>query len=64
MKDKKFPEIIKAAYFDRVNLTCQGFYKTPDIGYTFEENGTGKGNPFSYFTQGVASSEVEIVNYN
>ncbi|PHH89212.1 hypothetical protein CDD83_6484 [Cordyceps sp. RAO-2017] len=46
-----------AAYFDRVNLSAQGFYKTPDIGYVWGEN---KGKMFFYFTQGVAAAEVEV----
>jgi xanthine dehydrogenase/oxidase len=50
-------ELASAAYFDRVNLSAQGFYKTPEIGYTWGEN---KGKMFFYFTQGVAASEVEI----
>jgi len=40
-----------------VNLSAQGFYKTPDIGYDFN---TGIGIPFNYFSFGVACSEVEI----
>ncbi|EMD95965.1 hypothetical protein COCC4DRAFT_183960 [Bipolaris maydis ATCC 48331] len=50
-------ELAHAAYFDRVNLSAQGFYKTPDIGYVWGEN---KGQMFFYFTQGVAAAEVEI----
>lgn len=50
-------EIAHAAYFDRVNLSANGFYKTPEIGYTWGEN-TGK--MFFYFTQGVTAAEVEI----
>ncbi|POR34572.1 Xanthine dehydrogenase [Tolypocladium paradoxum] len=50
-------ELAHAAYFDRVNLSAQGFYKTPDIGYTWGEN---KGKMFFYFTQGVAAAEVEV----
>ncbi|KAL2142803.1 hypothetical protein VTI28DRAFT_697 [Corynascus sepedonium] len=50
-------ELAHAAYFDRVNLSAQGFYKTPDIGYTWGEN---KGKMFFYFTQGVTAAEVEI----
>ncbi|KAH0523265.1 hypothetical protein TsFJ059_008295 [Trichoderma semiorbis] len=50
-------ELANAAYFDRVNLSAQGFYKTPEIGYTWGEN---KGKMFFYFTQGVAAAEVEI----
>lgn len=50
-------ELATAAYFDRVNLSAQGFYKTPEIGYKWGEN-TGK--MFYYFTQGVTAAEVEI----
>ncbi|XP_044043358.1 xanthine dehydrogenase/oxidase [Siniperca chuatsi] len=48
---------VTAAYFDRVNLSTNGFYKTPDIGYDFESN---SGRVFNYFSYGVACSEVEI----
>ncbi|XP_037552441.1 xanthine dehydrogenase/oxidase isoform X2 [Nematolebias whitei] len=48
---------VKTAYFDRVNLSANGFYKTPDLGYSFELN---SGRAFHYFSYGVACSEVEI----
>ncbi|XP_047433058.1 xanthine dehydrogenase/oxidase [Mugil cephalus] len=48
---------VKAAYFDRVNLSANGFFKTPDLGYDFNSN---SGRVFNYFTNGVACSEVEI----
>lgn len=51
-------ELAHAAYFDRVNLSANGFYKTPDIGYIW-----GEENPkpaFSYFTQGCAIAVVEV----
>ncbi|KAJ8399470.1 hypothetical protein AAFF_G00411820 [Aldrovandia affinis] len=48
---------VRAAYFDRVNLSANGFYKTPDLGYSFETN---QGRPFNYFSYGCACSEVEI----
>ncbi|KAH8812815.1 putative xanthine dehydrogenase [Xylogone sp. PMI_703] len=50
-------ELATAAYMDRVNLSANGFYITPDIGY---EWGVNKGQMFFYFTQGVAAAEVEI----
>lgn len=56
-KDASMAKLAEAAYFDRVNLSAQGFYKTPEIGYTWGEN---KGKMFFYFTQGVAAAEVEI----
>jgi xanthine dehydrogenase/oxidase len=50
-------DIAHAAYFDRCNLSAQGFYSTPDIGYIW---GANTGQMFFYFTQGVAAAEVEI----
>lgn len=58
-------QLAHAAYFDRVNLSANGFYKTPEIGYIWGPNpddpsleNTGK--MFFYFTQGVACSEVLV----
>ncbi|XP_036190852.1 xanthine dehydrogenase/oxidase isoform X4 [Myotis myotis] len=48
---------VTAAYQDAVSLSATGFYKTPNVGYSFE---THSGKPFHYFTYGVACSEVEI----
>uniref|UniRef100_A0A8C4GQJ5 Xanthine oxidase n=1 Tax=Dicentrarchus labrax TaxID=13489 RepID=A0A8C4GQJ5_DICLA len=42
---------VKAAYFDRVNLSAN------DLGYDFDSN---SGRAFNYFSYGVACSEVEI----
>jgi xanthine dehydrogenase/oxidase len=53
----KMSALATAAYFDRVNLSANGFYKTPDIGYVW---GPNTGQMFFYFTQGVAAAEVEI----
>jgi xanthine dehydrogenase/oxidase len=58
-------ELAHAAYFDRVNLSANGFYKTPVIGYTWnvdvdKQTPEFPGPMFYYFTQGVALSEVEI----
>ena len=58
-------QLAHAAYFDRVNLSANGFYKTPEIGYVWGPNppdpsveNTGK--MFFYFTQGVCAAEVLI----
>ena len=56
-KDATMHDLATAAYFDRVNLSANGFYKTPDIGYVWGEN---TGQMFFYFTQGVAAAEVEV----
>jgi xanthine dehydrogenase/oxidase len=58
-------ELAHAAYFDRVNLSANGFYKTPDIGYTWnvdldKQTPDFPGKMFFYFTAGVALAEVEI----
>ncbi|KAI9843062.1 MAG: hypothetical protein M1838_002879 [Thelocarpon superellum] len=50
-------DLAHAAYFDRVNLSANGFYKTPDIGYVW---GPNTGQMFFYFTQGCTAAEVEI----
>lgn len=55
--DATMKQIAHAAYFDRVNLSANGFYKTPDIGYVW---GPNTGQMFFYFTQGVTAAEVEI----
>lgn len=55
--DATMKQLAHAAYFDRVNLSAQGFYKTPEIGYTW---GANTGKMFFYFTQGVTAAEVEI----
>ncbi|KAI0136776.1 molybdopterin binding aldehyde oxidase/xanthine dehydrogenase [Xylariales sp. AK1849] len=55
--DATMKELAHAAYFDRVNLSANGFYKTPEIGY---EWGANKGKMFFYFTQGVTAAEVEL----
>nr|XP_030713872.1 xanthine dehydrogenase/oxidase isoform X1 [Globicephala melas] len=48
---------VMAAYRGTVSLSATGFYRTPNLGYSFETN---SGNAFHYFTYGVACSEVEI----
>lgn len=48
---------IKKAYLSRISLSATGFYQTPNIGYSFITN---SGNPYNYFTYGVACTEVVI----
>lgn len=56
-KGATLARLAQAAYFDRVNLSANGFYKTPDIGYVWGEN---TGQMFYYFTQGITAAEVEV----
>lgn len=50
-------DIVHQAYFDRVNLSANGFHKIPDVNYDWDTN---SGQLFSYFTMGAAISEVEV----
>jgi xanthine dehydrogenase/oxidase len=56
-KGLSWVEIVHQAYFDRVNLSANGFCKIPDLGYDWETN---SGQLFCYFTMGTAISEVEV----
>lgn len=49
--------LIQQAYFARVSLSANGFYKTPKLDY---DRTTGKGKPFFYFAYGASVSEVSI----
>ncbi|EYE92216.1 putative xanthine dehydrogenase HxA [Aspergillus ruber CBS 135680] len=57
MPNASLKDLANAAYFDRINLSAQGYYRTPDIGYVWGEN---TGQMFFYFTQGVTAAEVQI----
>jgi xanthine dehydrogenase large subunit len=50
-------ELVDIAYHQRVSLGERGFYATPGIDFNHQ---TGTGNPFLYFTNGCAASEVLI----
>jgi xanthine dehydrogenase large subunit len=52
-----FGELCASAYFNRVQLSAAGFYKTPKIHW---DRATGRGHPFYYFAYGASVSEVTI----
>ena len=56
-----FERIVDRAYMKQVQLSAQGFYRTPGIGY---DKSKGKGKPFYYFAYGAAVSEVEVDGYS
>ena len=56
-KQIPFGQLSREARLDRIDLGARGFYATPGVDYNRE---TGRGNPFLYYTQGAAVSEVEI----
>eukprot|EP00929_Paragymnodinium_shiwhaense_P046791 TRINITY_DN23806_c0_g1_i1.p1 TRINITY_DN23806_c0_g1~~TRINITY_DN23806_c0_g1_i1.p1 ORF type:complete len:1435 (+),score=412.96 TRINITY_DN23806_c0_g1_i1:91-4395(+) len=51
-----------SAWFARVNLTAQGYHRSPIKGINWNQKGVNEmqGDPFWYYTYGVACSEVEI----
>ncbi|MCH3916407.1 MAG: molybdopterin-dependent oxidoreductase [Spirochaetia bacterium] len=56
---KKYPfeKLVSYCYFHRYRLGAQAHFATPGLQY---DKKTGKGTPFSYFTNGVALSGVTI----
>jgi len=63
--DPSWKEIITAAFFSRVDLSAHGYYIVPTdrCGYDWDlecDDNSKRGQPFNYFTQGVAVSEVEV----
>jgi len=56
-----FSELAHKAYFSRINLSAQGFFKVPDVGYDFtQKDESQRGQPFAYFSFGVALAVVEV----
>ncbi|KAF9578114.1 hypothetical protein BGW38_006258, partial [Lunasporangiospora selenospora] len=53
----EWPQAVQAAYFSRISLSASGYYKVPDVGYDWKTN---SGQRYSYYTHGVAVSEVEV----
>lgn len=50
-------DLVKKAYFSRLDLCAHGFYATPEpLGADFAQNRAH----FNYFTQGTAVTEVEL----
>ena len=52
-----FAELVKLAYYARVQLWASGFYRTPKVHYDAKRL---QGRPFFYFAYGAAVSEVAI----
>ena len=60
-KDAPMKTLAHAAYLQRVNLSANGFWKMPRIGYTWGNYNAETQKPmYYYFTQGVAVSEIEL----
>jgi xanthine dehydrogenase large subunit len=54
---RPFPDVVRLAYANRIQLWSDGFYRTPKIHY---DKTTLTGRPFYYFAYGAACSEVAI----
>ena len=52
-----FAEVVERAYVKQVQLSANGFYRTPGLAY---DKAKGHGIPFYYFAYGAAVSEVEV----
>jgi xanthine dehydrogenase large subunit len=50
-------ELVREAYFSRVQLWAAGFYRTEGLHW---DSTTMRGQPFKYFAYGVAATEVEV----
>ena len=50
-------ELVREAYFSRVQLWAAGFYRTEGLHW---DSTTMRGEPFKYFAYGVAATEVEV----
>ncbi|MEP7021258.1 MAG: xanthine dehydrogenase molybdopterin binding subunit, partial [Pseudonocardiales bacterium] len=50
-------EVVRTAYFQRVQLFAAGYYRTEGLHW---DSTVMRGSPFKYFTYGVAATEVEV----
>ncbi len=60
ISDAKFvewDELVRTAYFQRVQLTASGFYRTEGLHW---DSTVFQGSPFKYFAYGAAATEVEV----
>ncbi|MFE2657321.1 MULTISPECIES: xanthine dehydrogenase molybdopterin binding subunit [unclassified Brevibacterium] len=54
-------ELINTAYFQRIQLSASGFYRTEGLHWNLAEM---RGEPFKYFAYGAAVSEVEVSRFD
>ncbi|MEU8953398.1 xanthine dehydrogenase molybdopterin binding subunit [Streptomyces sp. NPDC048518] len=50
-------DLVRTAYFQRVQLSAAGFYRTEGLHWDAK---TFRGSPFKYFSHGAAAAEVEV----
>jgi xanthine dehydrogenase/oxidase len=60
-KDATLKDLAHAAYIERINLAANGFWKMPRVGYKWGDTNWETVKPmYYYWTQGAATSEVEV----
>lgn len=59
-ENASWENVVRNAWFNRVSLSATGFYRTPDLDQMDLSDPTCKGNPYYYYTNGAAVSEVEV----
>jgi xanthine dehydrogenase large subunit len=52
-----WPDLVKTAYFQRVQLFAAGYYRTEGLHW---DSSVMQGEPFKYFAYGAAAAEVEV----
>ncbi|MGO2648877.1 MAG: molybdopterin cofactor-binding domain-containing protein, partial [Brevibacterium aurantiacum] len=60
-KTVTWEELINAAYFQRIQLSASGFYRTEGLHWDLS---LMTGEPFKYFAYGAAASEVEVNRFD
>ncbi len=53
----EWDELVRTAYFQRVQLAASGFYRTEGLHW---DSTVMQGSPFKYFAYGAAATEVEV----
>ncbi|NSC25491.1 xanthine dehydrogenase molybdopterin binding subunit [Streptomyces albus subsp. chlorinus] len=56
-KELAWDDLVRTAYFQRVQLSAAGFYRTEGLHWDAR---TFHGSPFKYFAYGAAAAEVEV----
>ncbi|MFH8609677.1 xanthine dehydrogenase molybdopterin binding subunit [Streptomyces sp. NPDC018029] len=56
-KEVAWDDLVRTAYFQRVQLSAAGFYRTEGLHWDAK---SFRGSPFKYFAHGAAATEVEV----
>lgn len=56
-RELAWDELVRTAYFQRVQLSAAGFYRTEGLHWDAK---SFQGSPFKYFSYGAAATEVEV----